>query len=380
MSEPIDALVYASIKNNLTSGQLSSTNITTTLNPPDRSKTADFMNSVLDKTVIKKACCINSGREGVTSDKYQVRVKIPVPKDYDYGSNPDEALWKKFGYIEKTVNVPKSLCSTLDKQYDYNTQNCQNFMKLYCENVKNFYKDELGTGKTDEAEFQKYSPECACFADVPKYLQKAGSSTPTIPPNCYALGCDKDNTNAFIPLGSRTACSATICTANLDMDSLKAGGNVNVNSKVTQNCGPQMSQDGAGTGGNSSGGNSSGGNSSGGNSSGGNSSGGNSSGGSTDSGSTNSSGGSTNSGGTNSAGSTNSGGTNSAGSTNSGGTNGSGNSSSSGSGSGSGNAGSTAPPSDLIMGMSKNVVFVGIGITVVIIIIIIILIFVLRKK
>ena len=249
MSEPIDALVYASIKNNLTTQQLSDAGMTSRFTVPSGSTLPRFMNDILSNTTIKKACCLKSGRDGNTDDKFSVRVKIPVPKNYNFNDASEPDIWKKFGYIEKTVNVPKTMCTapTLDVTYGYNEDICQKFMPLYCENVKNFYKDELESigKKPDPTEFAKYSPECACYADRPKYLQKGGA----LPAICFADGCDTSNNNVFIDTASRKPCSVTICQSNLDLDSLKAGGNVNVNSKVTQQCGNQLNQPDAPAGG-----------------------------------------------------------------------------------------------------------------------------------
>lgn len=242
MSAPVDALVYASIKNNLTLTELSNLKLSTRFTVPSGSTLPKFMDDVLDKTTIKKACCLKSGRDGNTDDKFPVRVKIPVPKNYNFDEASEPDIWKKFGYIEKTVNVPKNLCSvpTLNKTYGFNEDVCQDFMVLYCENVKKFYKDEVSAlgKKPDTVEFSKYSPECACLADRPEYLQKGGA----LPPICYADGCDPSNKNVFIDLASRKPCTVTICQTNLDLDSLKAGGNVNVNSKVSQQCGNQINQ------------------------------------------------------------------------------------------------------------------------------------------
>lgn len=233
-----DPLIYSSLTNNLTDDQLNSTGLATKIVSPDPSQTASYLNSMLNKTVIKRACCINKNRPGSTLTKFPVTVRLPIPPNYDFGSNPLADTWKKFGYIDKTIYVPQEMCSTLDDTYDYNTNQCQDFMALYCNNVKAFYKDEvksMGLSYNDD-EFAKYKPECACYGDQPKYL------TGSLPPVCFAPGCDPDNNEVFQDTNSRKSCTVTICQSNFDANGLSVGGNANINSKVSQQCGNQINQ------------------------------------------------------------------------------------------------------------------------------------------
>jgi hypothetical protein len=239
-SETVDALVYASIPNNLSGNQLNSSGLATKLTISDPQETNKILSEMLDETTIKRACCINKNRAGNTSDKYPVTVRIPTPKDYQYGSNPLSEVWQKFNYIDKTVYIPASMCDELNtstgKQYDNTTQTCQDFMALYCANVNAFYTDEvntLGTPYSDD-EFANYKPECACFAETPSYIQGA------IAPACWAVGCDPNSATAFLDTHSRTPCDVTICNSNFNAAGLSVGGSANINSKVTQQCGNQI--------------------------------------------------------------------------------------------------------------------------------------------
>ncbi len=130
--ETVNALVYAAILNNLTSAQLQTSGLATRFTINNPAETEEILSEMLDETTIKRACCINKNRSGNTSDKYPITVRIPIPNEYDYGSNPLSETWKKFNYIDKTVYVPASMCDTLDGTYDNNTQTCQDFMALYC--------------------------------------------------------------------------------------------------------------------------------------------------------------------------------------------------------------------------------------------------------
>jgi hypothetical protein len=148
--------------------------------------------------------------------------------------------WKKFGYIDKTITVPKSMCGNLGGTFDYNSNPCQDFMALYCNNVKAFYKDEVTTlgGKYSDDEFASYKPECACYGDQPPYL------TGALPAVCFAPGCDPNNNQVFQDTNSRKNCTVTICQSNFNASGLSAGGNANINSKVNQQCGNQINKPG----------------------------------------------------------------------------------------------------------------------------------------
>lgn len=236
----IDALVYTGIQNNLTNGQLNSSGLSTKIVPTDPSQTGQFLNGILNQTTIKRACCNNLNRPGVTTDNFPVTVRIPIPANYDFGSNPLADTWKKFGYIDKTITVPKSMCGNVGGTFDYNSNQCQDFMALYCNNVKAFYKDEVATlgGKYSDDEFANYKPECACYGDQPPYL------TGALPAVCFAPGCDPNNNQVFQDTNSRKNCTVTICQSNFNASGLSAGGSANINSKVNQQCGNQINKPG----------------------------------------------------------------------------------------------------------------------------------------
>mgnify|MGYP007013242671 CR=1 FL=1 len=234
----IDALVYSGIKNNLSLTDLNTTGLSTRIVAPDPSQTTQYLDRMLDKTTIKRACCVNMGRPGITTSNFDVTVRLPIPTNYDFTGNPLSDTWKKFGYIDKTVSVPSSMCSGLDGTYNYNSDKCQDFMALYCNNVKAFYKNELSStgGSYNDDEFSKYKPECSCYGDQPPYL------TGALAPVCFAPGCDPNNSKVFQDTNSRQGCAVTICQSNFNAAGLTAGGAVSVNTKVQQTCGNQINQ------------------------------------------------------------------------------------------------------------------------------------------
>jgi hypothetical protein len=238
-SNVIDALAASSIQNNLSSDQLTASGISTNYTPPTGVSYTDNLNNILNYTTIKRACCVNKGRLGSTTTTYPVTVRIPTPTGYVYDNNdPRTTVWQKYGYIDKTINIPDALCSTYAPNYQYGTDKCDNFMGLYCKNIWNFYTDEVSQAGSviSDDEFAQYKPECACYMPQPSYI------TGAVAPACWAPGCDPNNNQCYQDANSRQKCSVTICTSNFNASSINAGGATTINSKVTQECGNQVNQ------------------------------------------------------------------------------------------------------------------------------------------
>ena len=53
---------------------------------------------ILNGTTLKRACCLG---------KKEIRVKIPIPKDYTGSLQP---INKDYNYIEKNVSIPDGVC------------------------------------------------------------------------------------------------------------------------------------------------------------------------------------------------------------------------------------------------------------------------------
>lgn len=233
-----DALLFTEIKNGMSGKYINDSGIGTRFNPPDPSNSNAYYNDILGQTAIKKLCCMNAMKPGSLST-YTATVKIPVPSGYDYGDNPNADVWKKFGYIEKNIQVPASICNSIGRQYNYNaTQTCDPFMTLYCNNVIQFYKEEkekLGEAYDPESvetqiEFSKYSPECACFLPQPKWVP--GNQNPV----CFLEGCGDGN--SYEPANARKSCSnIAFCNAVTSLKTGNVGGSITFNPKIQQNCG-----------------------------------------------------------------------------------------------------------------------------------------------
>lgn len=232
-SQETNALIYSSIQNNLTTEDLLTGSLISKFDIPNYSETNSYLNSLLSETVIKRACSMGKGRMGVSQEEFPVLVRIPIPDNYDFSGNPLAETWQKFGYVDKLVYVPATLCNTLNQPYGYYTNPGMQFMTLYCNNVKKFYKNELAEmgAQYNVDEFAQYKPECACFGDQPSYI--SGS----IPPTCYLPGCDPGNANVYLDFNSRNGCKTNICVSNLDLSNAKIEGSAVINSKVEQQCG-----------------------------------------------------------------------------------------------------------------------------------------------
>ena len=230
-------------------------------------ETTKTVSDLLTQTTIKRACC--KGEKDPNSPCptcYKINVRIPTPKKYDY-EDPEgtDKIPKKYGYIDKTVYIPPSMCkyghcdpSYDDKKYksttpsdakslcqhgftpktDTNYTNCDRFYDTYCDQILADYikinkitKDEIYQGKFPYPEFRKYKPECACYAPVPPVFKDFN-----IPPLCIMPGCTR-KANAYFDIDSRESkgCDIKICNQTIDLSDFDAGHDVIV--KVIANCG-----------------------------------------------------------------------------------------------------------------------------------------------
>jgi len=240
-SEIKDAFIYSKIKNNLTDNEFTDSTLASKLsNKIDMKNYKKELDNILDMTTIKRACCVNHKRDGVTGDSYKVNVRIPIPTNHDFTTTAPHIsqLQKKFGYIDKIIDVPKTLCDKIG--YDYYSDKCDIFMDTYCNNVKSQYQDELSkiNEKYNDNEFSYYKPECSCYGNIPDPIAKSGYN---IAKNCYMPNCDVGNMNVFLDRGSRQPCNATICSAINQIAGSEAGKDIVFNTKIQQTCGSGIS-------------------------------------------------------------------------------------------------------------------------------------------
>src|SRR4051812_10695095 len=153
-----DALVYSQIKNNLV------INKTDDVYPKYKSIAGDDNPDNIDKrftellnsTTIKRACCMN---------------KLGNTK----GSGVFVRIFEETGQMkDKEVYVDATICENISEDgstvtYKPGNNQCNNFMRVYCDNMKKIFKDKVAAqnGLYSNLDFANDKPECACYGDVP---------------------------------------------------------------------------------------------------------------------------------------------------------------------------------------------------------------------
>lgn len=227
----LDALAYTSIKNNATENSDHTwleTKLTLTGGFKGKTKSIKnaYLDNILDKTTIKRACCTANKSD---LDTVPVAVRIPIPNsvratlnrsdDDPLGFSPnDKHQYKTFKYYDKTVHIPKSVCSQMVPGYNAGTNQCDDFYEVYCYNSKKFFKDKVGYENYDHNKFVSYKPECACYGDT------TGFSTFDFPRKCVFKGCKEKS--AYTDYSSRSGtCSLTLCQNIINAANADVGGN-----------------------------------------------------------------------------------------------------------------------------------------------------------
>ena len=240
-----DALVYAVMQNIMDSSDTDQwdyykRNIQIPTKPPGGTLPVT-LNTILDETTIKRACC-RAVEADDDSSAWRIRVRIPTPKDHSYGTGNVEQIEKKYGYVDVPVNVPKTLCDskyTIDSKNPKSYSYCDDFNQLYCDNIiKDFRQlhdpkitdDDIANGKFPYNEFKNYKPDCACYAPITPEFKNYN-----IPPSCIMPDCIKGGT-AYLGATSRVpTCNLTICEQTIIEKGFKAGHDIF--NEITTTCG-----------------------------------------------------------------------------------------------------------------------------------------------
>lgn len=253
----VDALVNSTIKNKISSSDVSAYLPSSYSSTSTSSQVLDMADEVLDQTTIKRACCLANGIDS-TATNFIVNVKLPIYPDYDFDALADNgATEMKFGYINKQVSVPLSMCPSGyapgDDQADndgssYN--NCDTFYSIYCANARKVYQDKIDKlGQAwDTVEFSKYAPDCSCYNQTPTSIKTAQSLGYTINynPSCVFQGCSSSASVYEDPVtreGSINCSSINVCSSTMDFKNISAGGNIDIDDAVEQACGFSSSTD-----------------------------------------------------------------------------------------------------------------------------------------
>lgn len=192
-------------------------------NPNNIEQTKKAIDELFKNTPLKLGCCFRNSATDNT--KKSVVVRTPL-NPYDTDIDPDLL---KFDFKFKTLDIPEGACPAT---YYGNSLDCNTLYDVYCRNMAN----EFNKNGFTLDDFKKYAPECACYA--PKY-DKEKIYPDNTPPACYKQGCEnRNNIAAYVdPLSRNNPCDITVCQNILNLENVKAGGNVTVNAKLENTCG-----------------------------------------------------------------------------------------------------------------------------------------------
>ena len=232
----MDALVYAKTKNIMTNDDLRYTGVNFS-SGGDSLSLIQQANQYLDETTIKRACCMNRDGPNKGDNSKGVNVKIPIPTGFDVNSHAlNPATNNQFGYIEKTVFVPSSLCKP---EWKKNTPYCDSFMATYCSNEYKAFTQMLD-GQTDNGGiWTQYLKECSCYAPPNPSFGSAAK-------NCYMFGCKGGDTGVYLSPDSRDSngnpltCDMTICNSIVSASDITAGGSSTISPTIVQQCGQEL--------------------------------------------------------------------------------------------------------------------------------------------
>ena len=181
------------------------------------------LNSVLQNVPLKTGCCMRKQNDD-TAKNVKVRVKL------EPGAMGN---LKKFGFEWKTLNIPAGGCPS---NFYTGSPDCDTFYDVYCENVNKVFIEDIGEQVDDGTnQYPNYAPDCACYAP----LAIGQESYPNgIPAACYKHGCALDAKASYPdPTSRNQPCNATICSSVINAAGAKAGGQININPTVVQECG-----------------------------------------------------------------------------------------------------------------------------------------------
>ena len=233
-----DALMYAAITNMLSDAEFQEYAGQRTDYTAGELKNY-YTKTLLPDTTIKKARCLST-HQALNGD-LRIKVRLPIPSNLTEAEKAN--VNHDYGYYEKSVIIPKSIHS--DSKYIKYTpcfngdcDECDNFMKAYCQNMIADFKKLEGVSDDDDfdnVKFLKYRPECACLAPEAKWLANSGFAG-QYPSICIKPGCGSDI--SYIDKGSRgKSCNITICNSTQTFKDIGAGGGIDITAKVKQICG-----------------------------------------------------------------------------------------------------------------------------------------------
>lgn len=243
--KPIDALVYAQIDNtsirelNDTDKNNAFAYLGSAINDPNYSSSMSydnqlkFFDKVLENTTIKRACCLGSE---------SINVRIPIPADMQDKIEGHEFtfadLYIKYGYYDRSVNVPPELCPA---DYTPGSNSCNNFYAIYCKNIYENFKKLAGPSLESQDfnvahdRFVRFKEDCGCYGNT---APLGDSFSTSIPRKCvFHTGCGDANATSYLdPTSRNSSCQLKICKMINDLSGAVVGGDVDIKERIVQNC------------------------------------------------------------------------------------------------------------------------------------------------
>jgi len=241
----MDALVFASTKNNITDFNTLD-KLAKNLQSPELQKlefglksqqdaSLKRINDALQNTAWKRACCLQN-------PTIPVRIPLPIGEEIEKDSQVGK-MYEVYKIYDKDVDLKLDQCPIYAPGYDPKTPGgilkCDDFFRLYCANEMDEFTKQ-NKGKFDSSDFIKYKPECSCMVPLPGWITESSTNL-NIAPKCVLPGCPLAESNKVwfdsISRGPSVNCETTVCNANFSGADLKAGKDIQIQNKVEQNCG-----------------------------------------------------------------------------------------------------------------------------------------------
>jgi hypothetical protein len=193
--------------------------------PSTLSEAKTSIDEILSYTTIKRAACLGLN---------EVRVRVPIHNEVDMNEEVNKQMYNTYRYYDKPVNIPDAVIAAATSQgYVPDSDQCNNFYKLYCRNIVKMFKDQNGGG-FDSAVFSDYKPECACHGEMPPEVVAQGN----IAPKCLLSGCTVGSPGVHVDSLSKVSdCELTLCNSSQVFNNLEAGGDVGISTRINQTCG-----------------------------------------------------------------------------------------------------------------------------------------------
>jgi hypothetical protein len=186
----------------------------------------DAINAKLSSGPLKLACC------NVTDNTKEFQYNFNVPIDPNNKDISRDLKIKK--YENEKITIPEGSCKVLtDEGYEKYSDQCNLFMKLYCDNMV----IEYNKLNLNEITFADYCPECACYAPRTELETNIPDG---ISPKCYKNDCIDNSISYLDPISQVNTCQTTICNNIVNASDIAAGGDAKFNLRLSNECGAQI--------------------------------------------------------------------------------------------------------------------------------------------